>query len=262
MTKLKFYYSVKLTMNNHVHDHSYLLRCMPPETPAQKIEECQFTMEPNQFPNKSVDAFGNRLLSGHIAQAHRFLDFSVRGIARRDDTQLRDDWMACYRYPSPMTKPDAALLDFLSQCQAETAGVIDPLARAQTWMHLLANRMQYVKNVTDVTTTAAAAFEIGRGVCQDYTHIFLSLLRQDGIPCRYIAGLAFEEGETHSWAEVWDGTHWHGFDPTNDRRTDERYLVLAQGRDSRDCTLNRGVMLGGYTQQMQLVESHLEELAY
>ncbi len=262
MTKLKFYYSVKITMNSHVHDHSYLLRCMPIETASQKLEECQFTMEPNQFPNKSMDAFGNRVLSGYITQAHRFLDFSVRGIAKRDDSQRRSDWMACYRYPSPMTKPDRALMEFLAQCQAETAEESDPLKQAEQWMHLLSERMQYAKNVTDVTTTAAQAFEMGMGVCQDYTHIFLSLLRQGGIPCRYIAGLAFEEGETHSWAEVWDGTHWNGFDPTNDKRTDERYLVLAQGRDSQDCTLNRGVMFGNYTQQMQLVESSIEELAF
>jgi len=249
-------------MNNHVRDHSFLLRCIPRETVSQKIVEYHFTMEPNLFPNRSVDAFGNRLLSGHIPHAHRYLDYSVHGIVDRDDVRQKSDWMAIYRYASPMTKPDTGLQKFFLQCQRETVGVTDPLKVADRFMDLLFERMSYVKNSTDVSITAAEAFQKGTGVCQDYTHIFLSLLHQASIPCRYIAGLAFDEGETHSWAEVWDGQYWYGFDPTNNRRMDERSIILAQGRDSQDCSLNRGVMFGSYTKQMQLVESRLEELAF
>lgn len=262
MTKLKFYYSVKITMNNHVHNHSYLLRCMPMDTPSQKIEECHFTMDPNQYPNRSVDAFGNRVMSGYISHAHRYLDYAVRGIATRNNENPKTDWMTCYQYFSPLTRPDENLWEFYHTYQAETADISDPLIVADFWMHQVYSRMAYTKNVTNVHTTAAQAFAAGTGVCQDYTHVFLCVLRMQRIPCRYIAGLAFEEGETHSWAEVWDGACWHGFDPTNDKRADEKYLILAQGRDSQDCPLNRGVMYGTYTQQMQLVESHLEELCF
>ncbi|MCD8219912.1 MAG: hypothetical protein LUC50_06190 [Ruminococcus sp.] len=164
-------------MNNHVQNHSYLFRCIPIEMPLQHIVECQFTMEPNQFPNRSVDAFGNHVLSGYISQAHCFLDFSVRGITERDNSKEKTDWMPCYCYPSPMTKPDDSLWEFYRLCKNETAGIDDVRTIAARWMHLLSERMQYVKDSTNVETTAAKAFAAGQCVCQDYTHIFLTLLR-------------------------------------------------------------------------------------
>lgn len=260
MKRIRFFFSTKLTMNHHVHNHSYLFRCVPLETPSQHVTEFQFSMLPNQTPNRSTDAFGNQVMSGYIPQEHRYLDFTVRGVVERDDTKPKTDWMACYCYPSAMTKPNAALRDFFHRCETETVGVTEVSRMADLWMHRLYERMSYAKHSTDVTTTAAQAFAAGQGVCQDYTHIFLTLLRMKRIPCRYLAGLAFDEGETHSWLEFWDGSCWIGLDPTNDRFTDERYLILSQGRDSMDCALNRGVMFGAYTQQMQLVESRLEEL--
>lgn len=260
MKRIRFFFSTKITMNHHVHSHSYLFRCLPIETPSQHVEELQFSMLPNQLPNRGVDAFGNQVLSGYIVQEHRYLDFTVRGVTLRDDTKSKTDFMPCYRYPSPMTKADEGLRRFFQECESETSGMTAADAIAEQWMHRLYAKMRYVKHSTDVTTTAAEAFAAGQGVCQDYTHILLALLRMKRIPCRYIAGLAFDEGETHSWLELWDGTRWIGFDPTNDRKADERYLILSQGRDSQDCALNRGVMFGAYTQQMQLVESKLEEL--
>ena len=87
----------------------------------------------------------------------------------------------------------------------------------------------------------------------------LSLLRIDGIPCRYIAGLASCDGETHSWLEYWNGEYWLGFDPTNNCAVTDNYLTLSQGRDFGDCAIDRGVMLGNYTRQMQLINSCLSE---
>ena len=94
-------------------------------------------------------------------------------------------------------------------------------------------------------------------VCQDFSHILISLLRMDGIPARYIAGLAFCDGETHSWVEYWTGDHWEGIDPANNCPVNDDYLVISMGRDFRDCAIDRGVMFGRYTQQLQLVRSVL-----
>ena len=86
----------------------------------------------------------------------------------------------------------------------------------------------------------------------------LSLLRQDGIPCRYQAGLACCDGETHSWADIWTGEGWKGYDPTNLCEANDSYLTLSQGRDFRDSAIDRGVMFGEYTRQMQLIISKPE----
>ena len=119
----------------------------------------------------------------------------------------------------------------------------------------LSDNFTYQKDVTTAHTTAAEAFAAGAGVCQDFSHIMLSLLRMDGIPCRYIAGLAFCDGETHSWIEYFEDGCWKGFDPANNCLVNEDYLVLSQGRDFGDCAIDRGVMFGSYTRQLQLVRS-------
>ena len=79
----------------------------------------------------------------------------------------------------------------------------------------------------------------------------------DGSAARYIAGLAFCDGETHSWVEYWTGDHWEGIDPANNCPISDDYLVISQGRDFRDCAIDRGVMFGKYTKQLQLVRSVL-----
>lgn len=118
--------------------------------------------------------------------------------------------------------------------------------------------VQYEKGVTDTKTTAVQALKLKKGVCQDFSHIMLALLRMDKIPCRYIAGLAACDGETHSWVEIWDGEKWLGFDPANNCPVNEDYLVLSQGRDFGDCSIDRGVMFGAYTKQLQLITSSLQ----
>lgn len=122
---------------------------------------------------------------------------------------------------------------------------------------LLSDNIEYRKYITDTSTTAAQAFSLGSGVCQDFSHILISLLRMDGIPERYIAGLAFCDGETHSWVEYWTGDHWEGIDPANNCPVNDDYLVISMGRDFRDCAIDRGVMFGRYTKQLQLVRSVL-----
>lgn len=79
----------------------------------------------------------------------------------------------------------------------------------------------------------------------------------DKIPCRYIAGLAACDGETHNLIEIWDGEKWLVFDPANNCPVNEDYLVLSQGRDFGGCSIDRGVMFGAYTKQLQLITSSL-----
>lgn len=261
MKKLNFTFSTKLTFDNYVHDHSIALRCIPPQTETQRILSCELDISPLVSTERTVDAFGNCVTSGYLKKEHRFLDFEVRGQAEIDSTKLRSDFMPCYRYQSPLTKPGDGIKAFYESIKGECSGST-PDERAAFFSDKLYSEMSYVKDSTTIDTTAEEAFAQKKGVCQDYTHILLSLLRADGIPCRYIAGLSNCDGETHSWAEYWTEDGWRGIDPTNNCLTNDYYLVLAQGRDYSDCAIDRGVMLGAYTRQMQLIASNLSEEAY
>lgn len=261
MKKLNFTFSTKLTFDNYVHDHSIALRCIPPETEIQHIISCELDITPLVSTEQTIDAFGNHVTAGYLKKEHRYLDFEIRGCAEIDSSKRRQDLMPCYRYQSPLTKPGDELKAFYESIKDECP-YTSPEERAAFFSDKLFGEMRYEKDSTTIKTTAEEAFAQKRGVCQDYTHILLSLLRADGIPCRYIAGLYSCDGETHSWAEYWTEEGWRGIDPTNNCPTNDYYLVLSQGRDYRDCAIDRGVMLGAYTRQMQLIASNLSEEAY
>jgi transglutaminase-like putative cysteine protease len=163
--------------------------------------------------------------------------------------------MPCYLYQSEFTAPDDGLEKFYSELKDRYIGSVSD--RAEFFCDILSDLIEYRKGVTTTSTTAAEAFAMRAGVCQDFSHILISLLRMDGIPARYIAGLAFCDGETHSWVEYWTGSRWEGIDPANNCPVNDDYLVISMGRDFRDCAIDRGVMFGRYTQQLQLVRSVL-----
>lgn len=259
MKTLNFSFSTKLTFDNYVHDHTFALRCMPVESPSQHTVSCEMNISPFVPTRNTMDSFGNTITAGYISKEHRFLDFEINGRAEINLSNPKTDFMPCYLYNSAYTVPDKALKEFyieLSEnCSAET-----PFDRTAYFSDKISDIITYEKGVTDTKTKASEAFALKKGVCQDFSHIMLSLLRLDKIPCRYIAGLACCDGETHSWIEVWDGEKWFGFDPANNCPVNEDYLILSQGRDFGDCSIDRGVMFGAYTRQLQLITSNLTEV--
>jgi transglutaminase-like putative cysteine protease len=115
------------------------------------------------------------------------------------------------------------------------------------------DRMRYTPGVTTVSTTAHEAWAAKHGVCQDFTHAALSLLRSLGIPARYVSGYLHTEegavgtavvGESHAWIETWDGS-WEGFDPTNNREVGSAHVLVARGRDYNDVPPIKGLYAGG-----------------
>lgn len=93
----------------------------------------------------------------------------------------------------------------------------------------------------------------GYPVCQDYVHIFLSLLRLNHIRCRYVAGLAFSCGETHAWVEIYDGKSWIGMDPTHNCLIGDQYIKLCHGRDFADCPIERGIYRGNVSSTQEII---------
>ncbi len=160
-----------------------------------------------------------------------------------------------YLYQSSYTKPENELKTFYDSIREKCVGTA--AEKAKYLSNILSETVKYEKGFTDKKTTAEQAFALKKGVCQDFSHILISLLRMEKIAARYIAGLAFCDGETHSWVEYWTGDHWEGIDPANNCPVNDDYIVISQGRDFRDCAIDRGVMFGKYTKQPQLVRSEL-----
>ena len=122
-------------------------------------------------------------------------------------------------------------------------------------------RITYTSGVTHVYSPASEAWSKGAGVCQDFTHASLSILRAAGIPARYISGYLYTGdgevgktvvGESHSWVEAWVGA-WLPFDPTNGRPVAEDHIVVAKGRDYHDVSPLKGIFSGGASRKTDVV---------
>ena len=130
---------------------------------------------------------------------------------------------------------------------------------AATWVH---SEMSYVPGTTGVHTSAVEAWGEKKGVCQDYAHLTLLLLRGMGIPSRYVSGYLHPrrsavvgetvEGQSHAWVEVWTGGWW-GYDPTNDVEVNEQHVTVGVGRDYHDVPPLKGIYSGGGSTALDVV---------
>lgn len=117
----------------------------------------------------------------------------------------------------------------------------------------------YRQDSTDIGVTLPELLEGGEGVCQDFAHLALGMLRSVGVPARYVSGYLFAADEsapaapdadlvsvqTHAWIEVAvPGWGWWALDPTNGGEVGERHVVIGYGRDYGDVPPVRGVFTG------------------
>jgi len=129
----------------------------------------------------------------------------------------------------------------------------DPLAWLRRLNTELYDRFEYMPQSTRVDSPIDEALTTRKGVCQDFSHIMIAMVRQAGIPCRYVSGYLFHQGRndrsaasaTHAWVEaLLPDLGWVGFDPTNNVLAEERHIRVAIGRDYADVPPTRGVFKG------------------
>ncbi len=127
-----------------------------------------------------------------------------------------------------------------------------PLQIAEYFCDYVFNNFQYVKGVTTVETTIDEIWKIKSGVCQDFAHILLVMLRYLNIPARYVSGYICPnrngmrgEGATHAWVEAYIPDYgWLGLDPTNNCLVEDAHVRLAVGRNFIDCSPVKGTYKG------------------
>jgi len=149
--------------------------------------------------------------------------------------------------------PDLSSYDELSEVIPRLAASPSPAEAVAGTVEWVRGRLTYKKGSTEVTSTAADALAGGTGVCQDFTHLVLALLRSLGIPARYVSGYLHPSsdatvgttatGESHAWVEAWAG-EWWGVDPTHGRPVGERHVIVGRGRDYGDVAPLKGIYHG------------------
>lgn len=208
-------------------------------------------------------AFGNISHSFTAEGPFDELSVSVEGEIDTQDTSgiVRG---AVERFPpalflrdTQLTEADAAIIDFAEATRAKSGG--DTLALLHDLMASLNESFVFDTEPTNVTTTAAEAFKLKRGVCQDGTHVFIAAARHLGIPARYIGGHYCRTDEEapqdagHAWAEAYiDKLGWVGFDPTHGISPTESHVRVAVGLDYLGAAPVRGTRHGGGNETMKV----------
>jgi transglutaminase-like putative cysteine protease len=245
----------------------YVLRCQPMDIPGQqRVIACSLLVDPQPIElTTRVDFFGNTSVEVAVAGSHDSALYEVRARVERNAVApspavriSRDELRAELEASTDLAARSP--LHFLSASpRAEHSGVIARYALAQVGKvedvaesverlgRKLHRYLAFDPTATTVTTSAADAFQNGRGVCQDFTHIMIIALRSLGIPAGYVSGFLRTKpppGEArldgadamHAWVMAWCGqaTGWVEFDPTNDMWAGEDHIVVARGRDYGD----------------------------
>ncbi len=234
-------------------------RMTPMTTPEQYVLRSRLEISPTPWSYEYRDYWGTTVTSFEVHDPHQDLTVVATSIVDTQGTPsqphgvawealdaVQDEWCE-YLALSSWVAPSPDLLAELVPIRSEAA---TPPDYAMAAMGLLHERIAYLPGSTQVTTTAADAWKERTGVCQDFAHLTLGVLRESRIPARYVSGYLHPSpdplvgesvaGESHAWIEWWDG-EWIGWDPTNAITPGPRHVVVAKGRDYADTPPLRGI---------------------
>lgn len=155
--------------------------------------------------------------------------------------------------PSDFARPTTLLQQLVQDLGFERKAT--PMETLLEINHGIHETFAYTPRSTSVDSPIDHAISERKGVCQDFAHVMIALLRFMKVPCRYVSGYLFHaksdqacaaEGASHAWVEaLLPGLGWIGFDPTNDMLCGERHIRVAVGRDYAEVPPTRGVYKGG-----------------
>lgn len=260
MRRLHFEYNMEIHYSVPVHLCHFTIKCIPKDDERQHLLNMDISISPEVTYSLGEDSYKNRQLYGRVEDPHDTFVFQIKGeveiVQTNHEEFVTPERLGIYRFPYGKCKPGSALLAYFETLDFSECS--DDYERCMYLMKKLHQDFEYVPNVTMVDTDAEEAWKIGKGVCQDYAHIYITLLRLAGIPARYVCGLLMGEGASHAWVEAVCNNRWIGFDPTNDCVILDSHIKLGDGRDATECAINRGIMLGGGGEQTQRISVLVE----
>ena len=245
------------------------VRVEPRSQSGQMLHDFRLTLGPNTRITRFEDWMGNAVHWFSITDYHDRIELLVQSIV---DTSTNPVKTLDCKDPLSMEPVPLPYFDF-TLCSGPIL-CSDALRQLQSELHLsnarsigecvrmlgdgLSEGFEYQKNVTSFDSTTDDFLEQRGGVCQDFAHLSIGLLRTTGVPCRYVSGYLhvdtqdIEPSQSHAWIELWSPSNgWMAFDPTHNRQPDERYVIVGYGRSYNDVPPNRGIYSGGAAEQLE-----------
>jgi transglutaminase-like putative cysteine protease len=247
------------------------VRMTPRDADGQMLLSHQLQVSPRASVQAYVDYWGALVQSFDVHEEHDVLEVVATSLVDVPSGAPATEGVDWRTVDSPAVAArwgeflaPTALVDHAGS-DPDRAGIVESLRALPTpalavrgAIEATRDRIRYDDSATGVTTTAREAWAVGGGVCQDYSHTLLSLLRALRIPARYVSGYLHDEeeapgrtvvGESHAWVEAWNGG-WEAHDPTNDRSVGSAHVVVARGRDYADVPPLKGIYAGGASESL------------
>ncbi len=257
-TEYRYSSSAALSMN----DACIFVR----ETPCQRVISSSLVTDPAaDYQRDRLDWFGNLWRLCAFERPHDRLVLSsshqVEVLRRPGEALGSESGWEPYLYGSPFVRLSEEFADYGRPSFSPGSDPVDSLLD-------LTNRIfadfTYSPNATMIGTPVEEFFKKRHGVCQDYAHLTIAVLRSLGIPARYVSGYlntlpppgkekVLGADASHAWVSAWvAGRGWVDLDPTNGVAVGDAHITVAWGRDYGDVTPLRGVVLGGGVQHLEV----------
>jgi len=234
------------------------VRLRPLDHAGQRCLGFHLHTEPREEVLTYTDPFGNLVHHFDVLQPHAMLE-----VTAESEVSTTEVFTEPVRALSPLdawsfTQPTtyAPFTPDLTAFGRAQFAQDDPAATAVGLMRAIFGGLKYEKGATTVTTTAAQALHLARGVCQDFAHIFLAAARSQGLVARYVSGYLYNNGDmaaSHAWVDVFvPGRGWLALDPTHNAAQNGHYVRLAIGRDYADVPPTRGFYKGAGRETLEV----------
>jgi len=253
-------------------------RLRPSTDPMQQCLEYRMLTEPGAVLRSYHDLFGNQVEFFEINHSHARMSvethcvvetllsnpFDFSQIVSFEDLQsaINRETLHDYLIESPYIPLTPELWRCAMDLHQPQTDVWKSVLNINEHLH---RNLIYHPGSTTVQTSATEALAQKSGVCQDFAHIMIGILRSLKIPARYVSGYIYEsdamleavdrekQTASHAWCEVYlPGVGWRGVDPTNNLVVNDHYVKLAVGRDYADATPLKGTYRGPKTRSMQV----------
>jgi transglutaminase-like putative cysteine protease len=262
----------RFTYDSPVSESHMEVRMQPRTGDGQRCLDYHLHIDPRTRPQSYRDHLSNWV--DHFSVPHRHEALTITAHARVEvdappelppvldaaawhevDEWSRQDAHWDLWNPSRFAEWTESLTKYAGTIPAARERSTDPLSTVRGIMSAVHRDFEYAPNSTQVDSPIDQALAARRGVCQDFAHITVAMLRRLGLPSRYVSGYIAPDSAdeaasqtpsaTHAWVEVLLPTlGWRWFDPTNDREAGVRHIRVAVGRDYADVPPARGVYKG------------------
>ncbi len=266
MPRFKIHHITKYNYLTPVRDSANQILLYPINNDYQEVIKQDLYISGEPTVDIYKDYYGNEVGSFMNAEPHNelFID-SKTEVVTKPHQQPADDRPADLQWIElQKIRAQFPYIDFLKQEQfnslSDVVHVVDlleckaatPLQAAKKLNEYVYKNFEYIKGITNVETTLDEVWKLKAGVCQDFAHVLLEMIKIINIPARYVSGYVCPnktgmrgEGATHAWVEAFIPFYgWLGLDPTNNCIVNDLHVLLAVGRSFTDCSPVKGTYKG------------------